>query len=123
MPRSIALLAALALGLAALPMAARALPDTGTRLGLGLTRADSAAASTAARELYQRDDIPAGAAAAWNNPKSRNHGTIKVMEVFTQAGMPCRKMQYEFFLYRRAGDRSYVETLCRTPEGAWKIMP
>lgn len=123
MSRSIALLAAFAVGLAAMPMTARALSDTGTRLGLGLTKADSAAVVAAAQGLYQRDDIPVGAAAAWNNPKSRNHGTVKVLEVFTKDGMPCRKMQYDFFLYKRAGDRSYAETFCRTPEGAWKILP
>ena len=96
-------------------------PFRGSRVGSGLNDADLRAMGEVGAHLFQQDTVADGAKGRWSNPRSGNSGTLTVLQSFTNAGMPCRRVRYEIRLRRRAGPRTYVVNWCRTAGGVWKV--
>ena len=63
---------------------------------------------------------PIGTASSWNNPKSRNSGTVRLLERMTYNGQACEALQYDFQnAYRH---ERHVIASCLQPNGTWKVV-
>jgi len=121
MLRPRALLALLCLWLSLFPVTPHAAVNPLRSSRIGLNSADLRAMNAAAAGLYQQDTVSDGATAKWSNPRSGNSGSITVLQNFTKADMPCRKLRYNIHLRARRGMRSYTVNWCKTASGVWKL--
>lgn len=87
-----------------------------------LEESDLALLKAAAEILYMTDDAEIGAAEAWNNPETGNHGTVKLIRKHEYKGMPCRELQHDIELKRSANPHRFTLDRCRTDDGEWKIL-
>jgi hypothetical protein len=78
--------------------------------GPRMTREDLDHQRAAAQSLLDKEPPPVGASASWSNPKSGARGRS-----------PCRRMRYEVSTRGAAGPADMTFTVCRMPDGAWKI--
>jgi surface antigen len=74
-----------------------------------------------------REDLtgkPKGTTLPWSSPKSRNSGTVTLLNQFPSQGRDCRRVRYliEPGSSQPAAVKSttYVLTSCRLPDGSWK---
>jgi len=66
------------------------------------------------------DNLPDGATAHWGNSKTGAKGDLTPRATYQEGGQRCRDMQVE----NSAGgfsNRSVV-SMCKQPDGAWKLM-
>ena len=94
----------------------------GTRSGFNLTDEDFQAIQAATAPFYSDDTVPLGTTRAWNNPKSGDSGTAKLVDRFEERGMPCRRIQHDIKIKRVRDPFHYVIDRCRTPDGTWKFL-
>ena len=93
--------------------------------GLPLTQDDIAAMAAAIDPLLNDANTPIGTSRDWNNDKSGNHGSIKLLKRFQYkyngSDITCRQIQYTFNIkgdadpYKMAVDRCLVD-------GKWKFL-
>jgi surface antigen len=60
-----------------------------------------------------------GETSGWTNPKTGASGTATPLRTFTQKGMKCRETEYTNHAGGFNGGGKF--TLCRVPNGEWKI--
>jgi surface antigen len=89
--------------------------------GPGLHGDDWALMHAAAARLYRQEQVAAGAATRWSNPKTGDSGTVTVLQSFKQNGMACRKVRYDIRLGGTPGSNLYTVNWCRIASGEWKI--
>jgi surface antigen len=61
-----------------------------------------------------------GETSGWTNPKSGASGTATPLRSFTRQGMKCREAEYTNHAGGFNGAGRY--TLCRVPNGEWKLV-
>jgi hypothetical protein len=60
--------------------------------------------------------------ATWNNPESRQSGTIQLLSTSTRQGMHCERIEYRIAEPGGAQQHGhYVFTSCQLPDGSWKL--
>ena len=64
-----------------------------------------------------------GATASWNNPASKNYGSIKLLKKYTLNGHPCETVEYTLATKRvPVRPEHYMLNSCRQPDGQWRII-
>ena len=65
-----------------------------------------------------------GTTASWNNPNSKNSGTIKLIKRFNARNMRCEEIGYTLTTTAAPGvsPEHYVLDSCLQPDGSWKIL-
>ncbi len=121
MVRPRTLLALLILSLCLFPVTPQAALNPFRTSRTGLNDADLQAMNAAAARLYQQDTVANGATDRWSNPRSRNSGSITVLQSFTKSDMQCRRLRYDIHLHARQTTRSYTVNWCKTAAGVWKL--
>ncbi len=65
---------------------------------------------------------PVGATASWDNPRSGNSGTVRLLKKLMLGGRHCEELQYVLRTSQRlVPPEHYVFTSCLQPDGTWKI--
>lgn len=64
---------------------------------------------------------PEGTTVRWENPKTGAHGQLTPRTGSDRAGRPCREL--EVANSARGFDNRVVLTLCKQPDGEWKVEP
>jgi surface antigen len=121
--RALMLAACLTLALAPGPVSGQAMfgPLGTSIVPNSMTHDDLDALAAAGAKLYTPEKVTVGTVENWNNPKSGNSGTVKLIREFKQKnGMPCRRLEHRIKLARE-GERTYTMNRCKTPEGEWKL--
>ena len=94
--------------------------------GLPLTKADYQAIAAATQPLLTDDSLALGTARDWDNPKSGNKGSVKLLERFETkyqgSSLPCRKLQYSVIAKGQADAYNLVLNRCKVADGSWKIL-
>jgi hypothetical protein len=94
--------------------------------GMPLTQGDYSAMAAAAKPLLDDDTLPIGTTHDWNNAKSGNKGTIKLLDRFEYeyegAKLPCRKLQYHVEVKTWADPYNLDLNRCKVADGSWKIL-
>ena len=67
------------------------------------------------------DRTPEGTTVRWENPKTGAHGDLTPRASFDRAGQSCRDL--EVANSARGHDNRVVLTLCKQPDGEWKVEP
>jgi len=67
------------------------------------------------------DRTAEGKTVRWENPKTGAHGDLTPRASFDRAGQSCRDL--EVANSARGHDNRIVLTLCKQPDGEWKIEP
>ncbi len=67
------------------------------------------------------DGTPEGNTVRWENPKTGAHGDLTPRASFDRAGQSCRDL--EVANSARGHDNRIVLTLCKQPDGEWKVQP
>jgi len=67
------------------------------------------------------DRTPEGDTVRWENPKTGAHGDLTPRASFDRAGQSCRDL--EVANSARGHDNRVVLTLCKQPDGEWKVEP
>ncbi|HKQ24834.1 MAG TPA: RT0821/Lpp0805 family surface protein [Burkholderiales bacterium] len=67
------------------------------------------------------DRTPEGNTVRWENPKTGAHGDLTPRASFERAGQSCRDL--EVANSARGHDNRVVLTLCKQPDGEWKVEP
>lgn len=62
---------------------------------------------------------PEGTTTRWENPETGAHGELTPGARFDRAGKPCREL--EVANSARGYDNRIVLTLCKQPDGKWKV--
>ena len=66
---------------------------------------------------------PVGTTASWNNPNSKNSGTIRLLKKFTARNMRCETLGYTLMTTAAAASPEHYElNSCLQPDGTWKIL-
>ena len=65
------------------------------------------------------DGTPEGNTVRWENPKTGAHGDLSPRASFDRAGQSCRDL--EVANSARGHDNRVVLTLCKQPDGEWKV--
>jgi len=65
------------------------------------------------------DGTPEGNTIRWENPKTGAHGDLTPRASFDRAGQSCRDL--EVANSARGHDNRVVLTLCKQPDGEWKV--
>ena len=65
------------------------------------------------------DQTPDGSTRRWENSKTGAHGDLTPRASFDRAGQPCRDL--EVANSARGHDNRVVLTLCKQPDGEWRI--
>ena len=66
---------------------------------------------------------PVGTTASWNNPSSKNAGTVKLLGKFTARNMRCEKLGYTLTTTATKVEPEHYEfNSCLQPDGSWKIL-
>ena len=66
---------------------------------------------------------PVGATASWNNPSSKNSGTIKLLKKFNARNMRCETIGYTITTTAIPATTEHYEfNSCLQPDGGWKIL-
>jgi surface antigen len=87
-----------------------------------MTREDLDRQRAAAQSLLDKEPPPVGASASWSNPKSGARGRVTMVNARdARVRSPCRRMRYEVSTRGAAGPADMTFTVCRMPDGAWKI--
>lgn len=93
--------------------------------GLPLTQDDIAAMAAAVDPLLNDDTTPIGTSRDWNNDKSGNHGSIKLLQRFQHkyngSDLTCRKLQYTFDIKNEADPYKMSIDRCLV-DGKWKFL-
>jgi surface antigen len=111
------------LGLAAAQPAAAQINPFAGQLANRLSNDDFRAMGDAVTRLLKRDPLPVGASENWRNPRSRSHGSVKVVRDFKHDSFACHAVDYSAIPGSGGGRSATHATLnwCKTPEG-WKIV-
>lgn len=64
---------------------------------------------------------PVGTALAWNNPSTRNYGTVTLVERTEREGRECRTIQHFIQIRGHAKPWTGNVTLCLQADGSWRI--
>jgi hypothetical protein len=93
----------------------------GVNNGNQLTKGDFALGRAAVAKLLS--DSPAvGRYEDWSNPATGNHGRLTITSIYTQTGMPCRKLDSLIeFSKKGAAPNSLVIDVCKSSTG-WKVV-
>ena len=67
------------------------------------------------------DRTPEGTTVRWENQKTGAHGDLTPRASFDRAGQSCRDL--EVANSARGHDNRVVLTLCKQPDGEWKVDP
>jgi surface antigen len=66
---------------------------------------------------------PVGTTASWNNPASKNSGTIKLLKKFPARNMRCETIGYTLATTAsNVSPEHYELNSCLQPDGSWKIL-
>jgi surface antigen len=65
------------------------------------------------------DRTPDGSTERWENSKTGAHGDLTPRASFNRGGQPCRDL--EVANSARGHDNRIVLTLCKQPDGEWKV--
>jgi len=66
---------------------------------------------------------PVGTTASWNNPSSKNSGTLKLLKKFTARNMRCETIGYTLATTAsNVTPEHYELNSCLQPDGSWKIL-
>jgi hypothetical protein len=90
--------------------------------GFQLDESDLALLETAAGKLYLTDGVEIGAVEEWNNPKTGNHGTVRLIGKPEYKGLPCRLLRHDIKLKSINDPYRFTLERCRTNDGEWKIL-
>ena len=71
--------------------------------------------------LRTLDRAPDGSTERWENSKTGAHGDLTPRASFDRGGHPCRDL--EVANSARGHDNRVVLTLCKQPDGEWKVDP
>jgi surface antigen len=120
MPKPIKPLAFIVATLAS-PAAQGQLLGPGFESNISLTREDlDMMRQTVIQQIHGKS---VGATASWNNPDSKNSGTIKLLKKFTARSMHCETLGYTLVTTARAVSPEHYEfNSCLQPDGSWKIL-
>jgi surface antigen len=114
----IAFLAMAIVGATTVPAALAQYSHTFPR-NIRLTKADDDMMKQAAREGI--DGKPDGTVIPWNNEKSGNSGTVTLLKKVEVKGQECRDILHTIKARNVAEPANYEVTICRQPDGSWKI--
>jgi surface antigen len=89
--------------------------------GFSMTKEDGARQRAAARTLLNASPPPVGRSETWSNPASGAHGTVTMIGVSEEKGLPCREMRFSVTSRGSTRPVDLTFTLCRTRDGSWKI--
>lgn len=105
------------------PMEAFAQFGTTFRSAPKLTRSDIAIVRKLVRQKLTGK--PNGTTLSWNNPESKNSGTVTLLDMFESRGRDCRSVRYVVIPGPKqasyATSARYVLTSCRLPDGTWQL--
>jgi surface antigen len=87
--------------------------------GANLSRQDWHALRIGVQRLLDRTPARVGETQAWAGP-DRVQGTVTILRVFEQSGMPCRELRATFG-NKNAQRKQYNANVCRTSTGDWKL--
>jgi surface antigen len=94
--------------------------------GLQLTKEDYKEMAAAAQPLLIDDSLPIGTTQSWNNPKSGNQGSIKLLDRFETKyqgnTLPCRKLAYHVQTKGVADAYNITLDRCKVADGSWKLL-
>ena len=92
--------------------------------GLPLNKQDYSAIAGAATPLLNDESATVGTANDWSNPKSGNHGTVKLLKIYEDnvqgKNVPCRQLEYTVDIKGQADPYNIVLERCKV-DGSWKI--
>jgi surface antigen len=89
--------------------------------GFSATKEDMDRQRAATRSLLRTEPPPVGQSESWSNPKSGAHGTVTMLGASQRRGLPCREMRYTITTARAVSPLEVNFTVCRMPDGAWKL--
>ena len=82
-----------------------------------LTHGDIERLEVVLSELHGK---PIGTDASWDNPKSRNSGSVRLLERMTYNGQDCEVLQYD--LQNADRHERHVFASCLQPDRTWKVV-
>lgn len=92
--------------------------------GLPLNKQDYSAMAAAANPLLNDESATPGTSHDWNNPKSGNSGTVKLLKIYEDnlqgKNVPCRQLEYTVDIKGQADPYNIVLNRCKV-DGSWKI--
>jgi hypothetical protein len=87
----------------------------------GLVQGDRDLMSAAEEQLNSEQPVHPGDKRDWHNPQSGNSGSVRVLRLFTDAGLPCHSLAYDVSFKAKRPGRTYTLNWCKAKDGAWKI--
>lgn len=69
------------------------------------------------------DNKPVGSKSSWNNPQSKNSGTVTLMRKFNHKHTECRTVEHSVNLYGVSDRFNYKSTICKNRQGKWVNLP
>ena len=117
---SLALVAVLLAGAAALPAQAQLNPFT--RAGFELSQEDIDMMKAAAAKLYLGETAAVGKGEHWANDKSGNSGTVQLIGLFDHQGLPCRRLQHDIKIHDVDDPFRFIVDRCKAADGTWKQL-
>jgi hypothetical protein len=112
----------LLLAAALAPAQAQINPFRAGRYGGDMPPGDWAALLKSVDELNADPTLKVGDSDSWNNPDTGGFGTNTVQRLFTQNGMPCRRLEHVLATKSQSRATSFVMSWCKTSQGAWKTV-
>jgi hypothetical protein len=88
--------------------------------GPDLTKEDLALMEEAGAKL-RSPAASVGATEDWHDDATGNHGTVSLLDIRQDGGLPCRKIRHDFVIAKKADRSSYVYDVCQLPTGEWKM--
>lgn len=104
----------------AAPLAQAANPFRGSGFQLG--EGDAALLEAAAQSLYLTEIATVGTIVHWDNPETGNRGTVTLIAIHEQQGLPCRRLQHDIELRRVRDPYRFIVDRCRSGDGEWIIF-
>jgi hypothetical protein len=94
--------------------------------GLPLTNEDYKLMEAATQPLLVDISLPIGTTRTWNNPRSGNRGTVKLLQrfetVYEGNKLPCRKIENDAHLANVSNLYKFLVNRCQVAGGSWKIL-
>ena len=107
------------LSLAALPLHAQTPLGSSWETYVTLTQGDIDMVKTAlAGKIHGKTP---GTEAAWSNPQSGNSGSITLLNISSQEGRRCEKIEYRMIPPKKTPFDRFVLTSCVQADGSWKL--
>ena len=91
------------------------------RSGFSLEPQDVEMLKAAAAQLYVGETAAVGDARQWSNADSGNAGTVKLVRIFDEGDLKCRRLQHDIQAKGSADPVRYIIDRCKVPSGEWKI--